>query len=92
MPLRINHNIPALNIRRLLNINNRDLKMRIERLSSGLRINRAADDAAGLSVSEGMRAEISGLSAAVRNSEQATNLIQVAEGSLNEGLAFFRDN
>lgn len=84
MPLRVNTNIPSVNVRRILNINNRDLGTRIERLSSGLRINRAADDAAGLSVSEGMRAEVSGLSQAVRNAEQATNLIQTAEGALNE--------
>ena len=84
MPLRANTNIPALNTRRILYINNRDLKNRIERLSSGLRINRAADDAAGLNVSEGMRAELTGLRQAVRNSEQATNLIQTAEGALNE--------
>jgi flagellin len=84
MPLRINTNVPAINVRRILNINNRDLKTRIERLSSGLRINRAADDAAGLSVSEGMRAEVSGLNQAVRNAEHATNLIQTAEGALNE--------
>ena len=84
MPLRVNTNIPALNVRRLLNINNRDLKVRIERLSSGLRINRAADDAAGLSISEGMRAEIVGLRQATRNSESATDLIQTAEGALNE--------
>ncbi|MCZ6635614.1 MAG: flagellin [bacterium] len=84
MPLRVNTNIPALNTRRILNINNRDLKTRIERLSSGLRINRAADDAAGLNISEGMRAELVGLRQAVRNSEQATNLIQTAEGALNE--------
>ena len=84
MPLRVNTNIPALNTRRILGINNRDLKTRIERLSSGLRINRAADDAAGLAISEGMRAEIGGLVQAVRNAEQATNLTQVAEGALNE--------
>jgi len=84
MPLRVNTNIPSLNVRRILNINKRDLSTRIERLSSGLRINRAADDAAGLSVSEGMRAEVSGISQAVRNAEQATNLIQTAEGALNE--------
>ncbi len=84
MPLRVNTNLPSINVRRILNINNRDLATRIERLSSGLRINRAADDAAGLSVSEGMRAEVGGLSQAVRNAEQATNLIQTAEGALNE--------
>jgi flagellin len=84
MPLRVNTNIPSVNVRRLLNINNRDLKTRIERLSSGLRVNRAADDAAGLSIREGMRAEITGLRGGVNNSVQATNLIQTAEGALNE--------
>jgi flagellin len=84
MPLRVNNNIPSLNVRRQLGINNRDLSTRIERLSSGLRINRAADDAAGLSISEGMRGELTGLRQAVKNAEQATNLIQTAEGSLNE--------
>lgn len=84
MPLRINNNIAAINSRRRLNANNRDLNVRLERLSSGLRVNRAADDAAGLSVREGMRAEISGLKMNVLNAEQATNLLQVAEGSLNE--------
>lgn len=84
MPLRVNSNIPALNVRRILTYNNRDLSTRIERLSSGLRINRAADDAAGLNVSEGMRAELTGLRQSVRNAEQATNLIQTGEGALNE--------
>ena len=84
MPLRINNNIMAINSRRQLNNNNRDLSTRLERLSSGLRINRAADDAAGLSVREGMRAEISGLKQNVLNAEQGSNLLQVAEGSLNE--------
>lgn len=84
MPLRINNNIAAINAKRRLNANNRDLNLRLERLSSGLRVNRAADDAAGLSVREGMRAEISGLKMNVLNAEQASNLLQVAEGSLNE--------
>ncbi|MDA0747805.1 MAG: flagellin [bacterium] len=84
MPLRVNNNIIAINTRRQLMINNRELSKRIERLSSGLRINRAADDAAGLSVSEGMRAELGGIRQAVRNAEQGTNLIQTAEGALNE--------
>ena len=84
MPLRVNNNIAAINARRHLNANTRFLGVRLERLSSGLRVNRAADDAAGLSVREGMRAEIAGLRINVLNSEQATNLIQVAEGSLNE--------
>ena len=84
MPLRVNTNISGINTRRHLKIMNADLTKRIERLSSGLRVNRAADDAAGLSVSEGLRAEISGFLQGIRNSEQATNLLQVAEGALNE--------
>ena len=84
MPLRVNNNIAAINARRRLNTNNRDLNLRLERLSSGLRVNRASDDAAGLMVREGMRAEISGLKMNVLNAEQGSNLLQVAEGSLNE--------
>jgi len=80
----VNNNIAAINARRHLNQNTKTLGTRLERLSSGLRVNRAADDAAGLSVREGMRAEIAGLRVNVLNAEQATNLIQVAEGSLNE--------
>ena len=76
MPIRINHNIPSINTQRLGRINNRNLKMRLERLSSGFRINRAADDASGLSISEGMRAELSGLRQGAMNSEHAINLIQ----------------
>jgi len=74
----------AINARRNMNANFRDQGLRLERLSSGLRINRAADDAAGLSVREGMRAELSGLRQNVLNAEQGSNLLQVAEGSLNE--------
>ena len=84
MPLRVNNNIAAINSRRHLNANNKTLTTRLERLSSGLRVNRAADDAAGLSVREGMRSEVAGLKMNVLNAEQGTNLIQVAEGSLNE--------
>ena len=84
MALRVNNNISALSARGQLNANNRTLGQKLERLASGLRINRAADDAAGLSVREGMRAEISGLKVNVSNAEQASNLLQVAEGSLNE--------
>ena len=84
MPLRVNNNIAAINSRRHLNANNKTLTTRLERLSSGLRVNRAADDAAGLAIREGMRAEIAGLRTNVLNAEQGTNLIQVAEGSLNE--------
>jgi flagellin len=84
MPLRVNNNISAINARKVLNANNRNLGVRLERLASGLRVNRASDDAAGLAVREGFRAEISGLKVNVSNAEQASNLLQVAEGSLNE--------
>ncbi len=84
MPLRVNNNITAITARRALGVNSRTLATRIERLATGLRINRAADDAAGLAISEGMRAEIGGLTQGVRNAEQATNLSQVAEGALNQ--------
>ena len=84
MPLRVNTNVPSINVQRIGKINNRNLAMRLERLSSGLKINRAADDASGLSVSEGMRAEIGGMMQGNENTEQAINLIQTAEGALNE--------
>jgi flagellin len=84
MPLRVNNNIAALNARRHLNTNNKVLSTRLERLSSGLRVNRASDDAAGLNIREGMRAEIAGLKMNVLNAEMGSNLLQVAEGSLNE--------
>jgi len=82
--MRVNHNISALNAINQLNANNRVLGEKLERLSSGLRINKASDDAAGLSIREGMRAEISGLKVNVLNAEQATNVTQVAEGSLTK--------
>ena len=84
MPIRVNTNVPGINVQRHGRINNRNLGQRLERLSSGLRINRAADDAAGLSVSEGFRAEINGMMTGNRNTEAAINLIQKAEGALNE--------
>ena len=68
--LNVNHNISAINVRRHLNTNSADQGTRITRLSSGLRINNADDDAAGLSVSEGFRAQITGLTMGVRNAEQ----------------------
>ena len=82
--LNVNNNIDAINVRRHLNANSRDQGIRHERLSSGLRINSAEDDASGLVVSEGFRAQITGLTMGVRNAEQGSNMLQVAEGSLNE--------
>ena len=82
--MRINQNISALNAyRNLVNSDNK-LSKSLERLSSGLRINRASDDAAGLAISEKMRAQIRGLNQAIRNAQDAISLIQTAEGALNE--------
>lgn len=82
--MRINNNIPALNTHRMLNQNTNKLQGALERLSSGKRINRAADDAAGMAISEKMRAQVKGLRQASRNSLDGISLIQTAEGALNE--------
>jgi flagellin len=82
--MRINHNITALNTYRQLSSNNDNLSKSIEKLSSGLRINRAGDDAAGLAISEKMRGQIRGLDQASRNAQDAISMIQTAEGALNE--------
>ena len=84
MPLRVNNNISAINAQRAISRNTQGLNRRLERLASGLRVNRASDDASGLAVSEGMRSELAGLGQNVRNAEQAFNLLQTAEGSLQE--------
>lgn len=80
----INHNISALNAWRSLNQTNSALAKSLEKLSSGMRINRAADDAAGLAISEKMRGQINGLNQAIRNAQDGISLIQTAEGALNE--------
>jgi flagellin len=80
--MRINHNIEALNAYRQLARNQNTVSKHLEKLSSGLRINRAADDAAGLSISEKMRSQIRGLAMAERNSLDGISLIQTAEGAL----------
>lgn len=82
--MRINHNITAMNAYRNLTTVNDKIDSSLERLSSGLRINKAADDAAGLAISEKMRAQIRGLKMATKNSSDAISLIQTAEGALNE--------
>ncbi|KGR80612.1 flagellin N-terminal helical domain-containing protein [Ureibacillus manganicus] len=82
--MRINHNIAALNTYRQLTAGNAGQAKSMEKLSSGLRINRAGDDAAGLAISEKMRSQIRGLDMASRNSQDAISLIQTAEGALNE--------
>ncbi|MED2007464.1 flagellin [Brevibacillus borstelensis] len=78
----INHNISAMNTHRQLGVNTGSLAKNVEKLSSGYRINRAADDAAGLSISERMRAQIRGMEQASRNSQDGISLIQTAEGAL----------
>ncbi|MFV3011531.1 flagellin [Clostridium botulinum] len=80
----INHNLNAMNAHRQMAINTGNNGKAIEKLSSGLRINRAGDDAAGLAISEKMRGQIRGLNQASRNSQDAISLIQTAEGALNE--------
>ncbi|KEI90381.1 flagellin [Clostridium botulinum B2 433] len=80
----INHNLNAMNAHRNMGINTGNSAKAMEKLSSGLRINRAGDDAAGLSISEKMRAQIRGLDQASRNAQDGISLIQTAEGALNE--------
>ncbi|AEG59489.1 flagellin [Desulforamulus ruminis] len=80
----INHNMMAMNAHRSLTINSGATSKSIEKLSSGLRINRAGDDAAGLSISEKMRGQIRGLQQASRNAQDGISLIQTAEGAMNE--------
>ncbi|MFD2128737.1 flagellin N-terminal helical domain-containing protein [Paenibacillus xanthanilyticus] len=82
--MRINHNIAALNTHRQLGVNTANQSKNIEKLSSGLRINRAGDDAAGLAISEKMRGQIRGLDQASRNAQDGISLIQTAEGALQE--------
>lgn len=82
--MRINHNIQALNTYRQLSVNQNNLSKHLERLSSGLRINRASDDAAGLAISEKMRSQIRGLKVADRNALDGVSMIQTAEGALGE--------
>jgi flagellin len=82
--MRINHNIAALNTYRQLNSATGAQSKSMEKLSSGLRINRAGDDAAGLAISEKMRGQIRGLDQASRNAQDGISLIQTAEGALNE--------
>ncbi|MEC0310741.1 flagellin [Paenibacillus lautus] len=82
--MRINHNISSYNTQRQLTFNNNSSAKNLEKLSSGYRINRAADDAAGLAISEKMRNQVRGLEQASRNALDGISMIQVAEGALNE--------
>jgi flagellin len=84
MGLRINTNVAALNTARTLRTSTSSLNQSLERLSSGLRINRAADDAAGLSIAEGFRSVVAGSNVAQRNAQDGVSLVQTAEGALSE--------
>ncbi|WRS27335.1 flagellin [Oscillospiraceae bacterium MB08-C2-2] len=86
----IQHNISALNSHRQLGINNASTAKNLEKLSSGYRINRAGDDAAGLAISEKMRGQIRGLEMATQNAQNGVSLIQTAEGGLNETHAILQ--
>ncbi len=85
--MRINNNVMAVNSHRQLGMNNAGVGKSMEKLSSGFRINRAGDDAAGLAISEKMRGQIRGLNQASRNAQDGISLIQTAEGALNEAHA-----
>ncbi len=84
MGLRINQNIDALNSYRNLSVTQGQMSKSLEKLSSGYRINRAADDAAGLAISEGLRSQVGGLKVAVRNAQDGISVVQTAEGALTE--------
>src|SRR5687768_16861065 len=84
MGLRINQNIAAQNSYRNLSVTDGQMAKSLEKLSSGFRINRAADDAAGLAISEGLRSQVGGLKVAVRNAQDGISVVQTAEGALTE--------
>jgi flagellin len=84
MSLRITHNVEAMNATRNLQANTAKISASMEKLSSGYRINRAADDAAGLGISESMRSQIRGLAQAQRNIQDGVSMVQTAEGNLDE--------
>ena len=90
MGLSINQNIAAMDAYRNLSNTQNDLSKSLEKLSSGFRINRAADDAAGLAISEGLRSQVGGLKVAARNAQDGISVVQTAEGTLNESHAILQ--
>src|SRR5688572_31756381 len=84
MGLVVNTNIAALNSYRNLSVTDGQMNKSLEKLSSGFRINRAADDAAGLAISEGLRSQVGGLKVASRNAQDGISVVQTAEGALTE--------
>jgi flagellin len=90
MSLRINSNIAAMNAYRNLSTTDKSMSSSLEKLSSGLRINKAADDAAGLSISQGLQSQIGGLQVASRNAQDGVNVVQTADGALSESGAILQ--
>ena len=90
MSLRINSNIASMNAYRNLSTSDKNMQGSLEKLSSGLRINKAADDAAGLSISEGLKSQIGGLNVAARNAQDGVNVAQIADGALGESQAILQ--
>ena len=90
MGLRIQNNVAAFNAYRNLSVTDGQMAKSLEKLSSGYRINRAADDAAGLAISEGLRSQTGGLKVAVRNAQDGISVVQTAEGALNETQAILQ--
>ena len=86
--MRINSNIPALNAFNALTSTNNNLTKTIRQISTGMRINTAADDAAGLAISETIRSQVSGLNRAMQNAQDGISLLQTAEGALGENTGF----
>ena len=84
MAMIINTNVSALNAQRNLSVTNGKMSKTLEKLSSGMRINRAADDAAGLAISEKMRAQIRGMQQGLANAQDGVSMVQTAEGALDE--------
>ncbi|WP_330998302.1 flagellin N-terminal helical domain-containing protein [Georgenia wutianyii] len=90
MAMSVQNNVSAMNAYRNLSNTQTNLSSSLEKLSSGFRINRAADDAAGLAISEGLRSQIGGLNVAVRNAQDGISVVQTAEGALNETHAILQ--
>ncbi len=84
MSLKVNTNIAAMDAYRNLSLTSKQMQGSLEKLSSGVRINRAADDAAGLAISQGLTSQIGGLQMAVRNAQDGVNVAQMSDGALNE--------
>ncbi|GAA2036703.1 flagellin [Pseudokineococcus marinus] len=90
MGFQINNNVAAFNAYRNLSVTQNSVSSSLEKLSSGLRINRAADDAAGLAISEGLRSQVGGLKVAVRNAQDGISVVQTAEGALSTSTSILQ--